>query len=251
MAEHTVSTSSGDIFSDLAVEYERLDALLASLTPTQWNVESGAPGWTIADVVSHLAQTEAGVITTLTQPSTDWTTRTEHLDKGMDDQVRQAAWSGPEAFQRWRYVAKRSVSALRDADPDQTVRWAAAPLRPRTLATTRLAEHWAHGLDITEPLGIPFPDTDRLRHIAWLGHATLPYAFGLHSESAQPIRVELVGPGGDTWTYGPSDAASRITGAAGAFCRVGAQRLSPAESALHTEGPHADTALRVLRNYAA
>jgi hypothetical protein len=36
-------------------------------------------------------------------------------------------------------------------------------LKPATLATTRLAEHWAHGLDITRPLGIAFPDTARLR----------------------------------------------------------------------------------------
>ena len=32
------------------------------------------------------------------------------------------------------------------------------PVKPATLATTRLAEHWAHGLDITVPLGIKFPE---------------------------------------------------------------------------------------------
>ena len=47
------------------------------------------------------------------------------------------------------------------------------PIRPATLATTRLAEHWAHGLDITVPLGISFPDTGRLRHVAWLAHRSL------------------------------------------------------------------------------
>ena len=36
----------------------------------------------------------------------------------------------------------------------------AGPVKPATLATTRLAEHWAHGLDITGPLGIDFPDTE-------------------------------------------------------------------------------------------
>ena len=38
------------------------------------------------------------------------------------------------------------------------------PAKPATLATTRLAEHWAHGLDITGPLRVEFPDTGRLRH---------------------------------------------------------------------------------------
>lgn len=34
-------------------------------------------------------------------------------------------------------------------------------LAPRTLATARLAEHWAHAQDIAVPLGIAYPDTAR------------------------------------------------------------------------------------------
>jgi uncharacterized protein (TIGR03084 family) len=153
-------------------------------------------------------------------------------------------------FERWRTARRAAVEALRHADPDARFAWAATPLRPQALATTRLAEHWAHALDIAEPLGVDYPDTDRLRHIAWLAHRTLPYGFGLVGEEAQPVYCELAAPGGDTWTYGESDAPSRITGDAGAFCRVGAQRLAPADSGLVAEGPYADAALRVLRNYA-
>jgi hypothetical protein len=65
------------------------------------------------------------------------------------------------------------------------------------------------------------------------------------------VRVELTGPDGAAWRFGPADAPSVISGQAGAFCRVGAQRLAPAESGLTTTGPHGATALRVLRNYAA
>jgi uncharacterized protein (TIGR03084 family) len=124
-------------------------------------------------------------------------------------------------------------------------------LRPQTLATTRLAEHWTHALDVTQPFGADYPDTDRIRHIAWLGHATLPYAFHLAGREPAPVRVELVGPSGARWTFGPQDAPSRIEGSASAFCRVGAQRLLPEESGLRTRGPHGAAALRVLRNYAA
>ncbi|HEY6415358.1 MAG TPA: hypothetical protein VIX41_03940, partial [Acidimicrobiales bacterium] len=60
----------------------------------------------------------------------------------------------------------------------------------------------------------------------------------------------LTGPRGDTWRYGPADADSTITGAAGAFCRVGAQRLAPEDSGLVAGGPHGEAALRVLRTYA-
>jgi hypothetical protein len=36
------------------------------------------------------------------------------------------------------------------------------------LDEARLAEHWAHGMDITGPLSLDFPDTGRLRHVARL-----------------------------------------------------------------------------------
>ena len=111
---------------------------------------------------------------------------------------------------------------------------------------------WAHGLDIAGPLGADFPDTDRLRHIAWLAHRTLPYALSLAGEQSAPVRCELTAPDGEqVWRFGPPDAESAITGAAGEFCRVAAQRLDPARSGLRASGPHGATALRLVRTYAA
>jgi uncharacterized protein (TIGR03084 family) len=142
-------------------------------------------------------------------------------------------------------------AALVDADPQMSVSWAAAPLRPATLATTRLAEHWAHGLDIAVPLGIELPDTARLRHIARLAHRTLPYAFTLAGLRPDPVYCRLVAPDGTIWRYGPSNAPSRILGSAGAFCRVAARRLPAGESGLLASGPYGPAALELLRTYAA
>ena len=168
----------------------------------------------------------------------------------MDRNVRAQRAEPAVVFERWRNARRAAVAALRDADPARRLPWAAAPLKPATMATTRLAEHWAHGLDITGPLDIPFPDTDRLRHIAWLAHGSLPYAFTLVDEAPHDVYCELEGPDGDTWRYGSPETDSAITGSAGMFCRVGARRLAPEDSGLVTTGPHGATALRVLRNYA-
>jgi uncharacterized protein (TIGR03084 family) len=125
-------------------------------------------------------------------------------------------------------------------------------MKPATMATTRLAEHWAHGLDITGPLGIAFPDTDRLRNIAWLAHRTLPYAFALAGAGPQDVRCDLTAPDGVTsWEFGPDGAGSAISGPAGDFCRVAAQRMTPDRSGLTASGPHGPAALRLLRTYAA
>jgi uncharacterized protein (TIGR03084 family) len=242
-----------EILADLVAEQERLEEILAGLTAEEWQAPSGAPGWTVCDVVLHLAQTEEAVAATAgpaRDPGGEEIQRGT-LDDVMDQLVRAQRTAPPEVFQRWRVGRRAAVEALRQADPRVPLRWVAAPLKPATLATTRLAEHWAHGLDVTGPLGIAFPDTDRLRHVAWLGHSTLAYGFALAGQQPHAVRCELSAPGGGTWHFGPSDADSTITGPAGAFCRVGAQRLKPEESGLTTTGPHGPAALRVLRNYAS
>ena len=243
-----------DIFDDLVAEQDRLEGILDGLPAAAWLRPSAADGWTIRDVVLHLAQTEEGVAATLSASASAPATfdrQSGTLDEAMDRLVKADHADPPAVFDRWRAARRAAVDALRAADPARPVGWAAAPLKPATLATTLLAEHWAHGLDITGPLGIPFPDTERLRHIAWLGHGTLPYAFQLAGVTPGPVYCELTAPDGAIWRYGPPDAESTITGSAGAFCRVGAQRLAPDDSGLRTSGPLGANALRILRNYAA
>ena len=248
------------IFDDLAAEQERLEKILTGLDEAQWASASAAEGWTIADVVLHLAQTEEASAATATRgtPRDDqgmlaWDAEGGTTDEMADQAVRmERAATAEEVFARWQRARRASLAALRAADPDRPVQWVTGVLKPATLATTRLAEHWAHGLDITEPLGIDLPDTERLRHIAWLAHRTLPYALSVAGETPAPVRCELTAPdGAEVWRFGPDDAESAITGAAGEFCRVAARRLDPAQSQLKATGPHGATALRLVRTYAA
>ena len=52
------------VFDDLAAEQERLAGILGGLDEAQWMSPSGAAGWTTADVVLHLAQSEEAVVVT-------------------------------------------------------------------------------------------------------------------------------------------------------------------------------------------
>jgi uncharacterized protein (TIGR03084 family) len=245
-----------EIFDDLVAEQDRLEGILSGLDAAAWATESGAPGWSVADVVLHLAQTEEAVAATVAAgaaPASDpsWRGGAETLDAAIERQVEAERGPATVVFDRWRIARRDAVAALRAADPGVRLLWAEAPLKPATLATTRLAEHWAHGLDITGPLGIPFDDTARLHHIAWLGHATLPYAFALAGDEPGEVYCELVAPDDTTWAFGRPDAPSSIRGPAGEFCRVGARRLRPEQTSLRVDGPRGATALAVLRNYAA
>ena len=49
------------IFDDLQAEQDRLEQILLTLDEEQWASPSGAPGWTVSDVVLHLAQSEETV----------------------------------------------------------------------------------------------------------------------------------------------------------------------------------------------
>lgn len=243
------------VFDDLAAEAVRLDGILGLLTEAQWLADSAADGWSVADVVLHLAQGDEAVAASVggraprAGAAADVT-----VDEWAAQAVAAERGEPAEVFLRWRHGRDASVAALRGADPQTPLQWVAGLVKPSTLATTRLAEYWAHGLDITGPFGIDFPDTTRLRHIAWLAHRTLPYALALAGEAPAAVRCSLTAPDGETaWTFGPEDAESQISGPAGIFCRVAAQRLDPgdpAASGLRATGPHGAVALRVVRTYA-
>lgn len=250
MTGGTIATVA--IIDDLEAEQERLEVILDGLDAAAWRSPSAAAGWSVADVVLHLAQTEDAVVVSVA--GGDGFERLRAGSTGVDDaaerMVKAERAEPAVVLERWKAGRRAALAALRAADPQEPIPWVATRVKPATLATTRLAEHWAHGLDITGPLEVSFPDTERLRHIAWLAHGTLPYAFALAGQEAHPVYCELTGPSGETWRYGPTGADSTITGSASAFCRVGAQRLAPQDSGLVATGPNGEAALRVLRTYA-
>jgi len=250
------------IFDDLLAEQDRLEQILLGLDETQWASPSGADGWSVTDVVLHLAQSEETVHASATRA-------TVAVGLGaapggtVEDRAAAAVRAergapGPTVLGRWQRARRQALAALRDADPDEPVAWVAGPLKPATLATTRLTEHWAHALDITGPLGIGLPDTGRLRHVAWLAQRTLPYAMQLGGEQPAPVRCEVTAPedaGAEeaepvVWRFGPDGAESVITGPAGDFCRVAVRRLAPDRTALRAQGPSGATAMRLLRTFA-
>jgi uncharacterized protein (TIGR03084 family) len=244
------------VYDDLAAEQDQLDQVLSGLAPADWDRPSAAAGWSVKDVMLHLAQTEELVIASASgkQASRPFGRRDDA--ESIDDlagQMVAAEHAAPAqaVYERWRTARRGAIEALREAPPGARLPWATIPLSPTTLATTRLAEHWAHALDIAGPLGIAYPDTSRLRNVAWLAMRTLPYAFAAAGQSGGPVRSVLTGPDGDEWELGPAGAASVITGPAGVFCRVAAQREEPAGSGLTATGPDGAAALQVVRTYAA
>ena len=64
------------------------------------------------------------------------------------------------------------------------------------------------------------------------------------------VRVELLSPSGETWTWGPEDAADRVSGSALDFCLVVTQRRHRDDVDLVIEGPAADGWMSIAQAFA-
>ena len=68
-----------------------------------------------------------------------------------------------------------------------------------------------------------------------------------HRLPPEPFRIELAGPGGQTWTWGPDDAAQRVRGTALDFCLRVPQRRPLSGTGLTAAGPDAQRWLEIAR----
>jgi len=149
-------------------------------------------------------------------------------------------------------VGEEASEKLIARAPGAKIAWYGPPMSPTSMATARLMETWAHGMDVADALGVRRTPTDRLRHIARLGVRTRDFAFGVHGMPVpfEEFRVELTAPSGEVWTYGPEDAADRVTGPALDFCLLVTQRAHRSDLALRAAGPDADRWLDIAQAFA-
>ena len=241
---------------DLEDEYAALDAVVAGLDAAAWDTPTPADGWAVRDQIFHLGFSEELATTALVDADAfaellaDLLSRLDDLEREF---VIRARAAHPDALlQCWRAARSSTVRALRAHDPRVRVPWVTGTMSPASFATARLMETWAHGQDVVDALGITRVPTRRLRHIADLGVRTRAFSFtvrGLPVPEA-PVFVRLDAPDGDTWTWGPDDAADRVLGPALDFCLVVTRRRHPADTRLVAEGRAAAAWLSVAQAFA-
>ncbi|GIU88119.1 MAG: TIGR03084 family protein [Acidimicrobiia bacterium] len=245
---------------DLAAQQRELADLVTGLGADGWERPTPCPGWAVADVVLHLAQTDELAAASASGRFPEELARltaglgaVRDVDEAAGRMVARDRAAGPAAIHdRWRRAAGALRAALRGRDPAARVRWVAGVLTARTLATTRLAETWIHTCDVAEALGRPLAPSRRLHHVARLAWRTIPYAFARAGRRPPgPVAFELTGPGGERWAWHPDGPArTTIRGDAFELCRVAARRVDPARTALVGEGPDAAAVLELVRTYA-
>ena len=249
-----------EIVAALVEQQSELLGLLAGLDEAGWQRPSRCEGWTVADVVLHVAQTNEMAVASADGRFADYLTEVGRevgpatsVDDGAALMVA-AQRGGPGAAVGARY--KASADQLRDllaaSDPHVRVEWVAGQLSARTLATTRLAETWIHTGDVAEALDVELVPAPRLRHIARLAWRTIPYAFTRTGRKLHgPVAFRLRGPSGEAWDFEPDEEPlTTIRGDGVELCLVAGRRVDPAKTSLTGEGPDVDAVLELVRTYA-
>ncbi|TQM79642.1 uncharacterized protein (TIGR03084 family) [Saccharothrix saharensis] len=234
-----------DILIDLHMESDVLDALVAPLD--DWSVPTPAPGWTIANQISHLTWTDRISALAARDPGAF----AEALKRATPDMVDEGARE-PVTLEQWREGRDELAEALRAVPPGVKVPWFGPPMSPVSMATARLMETWAHGQDVADALGTTREPTNRLKHVAHIAVRAFGWSFLVNGRPAPqvPLRVELLGPEGDLWTWGPADAEDRITGPALDFCLLATQRRHRDDLAVTAVGDHARAWLPIAQAFA-
>ena len=249
-----------EVIVALSEQHAELDRLLDNLESLDWSRPSRCDGWSVSDVVLHLAQTDEMALASLDDRMAEMMEQERtrgpegrSVDDGAADMVAAQRGDPPEVVrQRWRNGAADVRRRLVETDASRRVTWVAGQLSARTLASTRLAEAWIHTGDIADALDVELSPTDRLRHIARLAWRTLPYAFARAGrELSGPVAFELDGPTGAGWDFrDDAPAATVIRGDGTELCLVAARRLEPSATGLSGHGPDVDAVLSLVRTYA-
>jgi uncharacterized protein (TIGR03083 family) len=166
-----MSTPSAQLTSETRAERARLVSLLADLTPEQWDTPSLCAGWRVREVVAHI-----------TMPF-----RAKPLSL-----VVGLAGAG---FSFNRYADRDARSTAHEKSQAELVdllrRNIANPWQPPGgRGAGALSHDVIHGLDVTEPLGLPAPPADRIALVLASGGARQLRYFGVDLEGQRLIATD-------------------------------------------------------------
>jgi uncharacterized protein (TIGR03084 family) len=245
-----------EVLADLWAETAELDRLVGGLAAGEWATPTPAEGWTIAHQIAHLAWTDEATHLAATDPDafkaslqTAAANPTGYVDEGA---AETAALPPDQLMTYWRETRADVTDALKKVPAGEKVAWYGPPMSPTSMATARLMETWAHGQDVVDALGVHRTPSNRLRHVAHLAVRTRDFAYLLNDRKppAEQFRVELTGPDGDAWTWGPEDASAKVSGPALDFCLLATQRRHRDDLAVRAEGAEAEEWLGIIQAFA-
>jgi uncharacterized protein (TIGR03083 family) len=191
-------------------EREALLDFLRPLSPGDWDTPSKCPGWSVKDVVSHMAAIAHGVFT----PWMVKLMRTKNVERAINDadvEIRRGREPAQvvDEYERW---SRRLATVLRAAQRGPLAR-VPMPMGdigryPMVLIPSAIVfdthTHLRH--DLVPALDRPEPDTDPERVasvLEWMVAGIPQMCRQSLAFMDRPLTLTLEGPGGGTWSLSP------------------------------------------------
>jgi uncharacterized protein (TIGR03083 family) len=215
---------------------------LRLLRDDQWR-EPALRGLDVQGLVGHLTGVEEDVQRCLAgDPAVAAAGHVESTQAAAD---RQAGRPPDQTRAEWRRAADRTVACVRGrGDPRAEVAVHGMRLPLDLLLVIRAFELWVHENDIRAVAGLPssVPDASTLTLMTSAAVRLLPSAAARTGlENSTNVHLVLTGLGGGTWDISlgrpsPAPAAVAIVTDALGFCRLAANRATPASLDTHVTG---------------
>ena len=175
----------------------------------------------------------------------------DHVTSTQPAADRQAGRPAAATRADWRRAADRTLEKVKESGDLATVVtvWG-IPLPLGAMLIGRAFELWSHENDIRRAAGVPasVPDAPTLRLMTDLATSLLPFgAIATGLPGPVNVRLVLTGPGGGTWDIAiggdaPEPASVAIVTDVVGFCRLAANRITPADLDLHVTGDQGQAA---------
>jgi len=212
-------------------EREAILTVAKGISDDEWLLPSACAGWTVRDVLGHMACTLHGVIDPAFLPDTGSGTE-KSMEPAVADRRTWPIEAVLEEYETYSQQAADVFESVQNAPLSETM----LPMgelgtHPMSiLPSTFLFDGYTHlRNDILTPNGSidrPEPPRDAMRlgpTIEWM-LAGLPWmcAAALDGVVDRPLALTLVGPGGGTWTISPAGIEGRVGVSEGASADVAA-----------------------------
>jgi uncharacterized protein (TIGR03083 family) len=216
--------SSGDHATFNRVSIQGVDSIRAdraallelaeSFSDDDWALPSGCAGWTVKDVIAHLAATFRQIADPASLPATDSTDIEANQELYVAD---RKDWSPAKVLAEYVEVGERAIELLAGMQTPEMAE-VVVPLGslgshplPR-LADALAFDHYTHlRIDVLAPFGPvdrPAPPSDELRMgptIAWMTAGLPQMAPDALRTIDGSVSLELEGPGGGSWRFADGD----------------------------------------------
>lgn len=251
-----MAVDMNDLLGQLDGQTSALCAALEDAGEGCWDLATPAERWSVRDQLTHLAYFDELATMAILLPARFRIEAKILTSGGMDfpDRIahQYAAMPGDEVLRWFRSAREEFTSVARGSDPGARLPWFGPDMSVASTVTARLMETWAHARDVHDTLGTAQPTGPELRSIAHLGMATFGFVHQLHGHEVPSTlpRVELVGPSGELWVWGPEDSIDSVRGPAEDFALAVTQRRNLADIDLEINGDVARNWMTIAQTYA-